>query len=292
MKISLFLMTKKGYDVLLSIINFGLSNIIDKIIISKDINVDNDYYIDIQSLAKKHNIPCYDRKDNYVITSSYCFAISWRWLISLSKNTRLIVFHDSLLPKYRGFAPLVNMLINKEPEIGVTAIFADAEFDAGDIIAQKRININYPIKISDAINIITPLYSELICDLLKKIQNDEKLIGTKQDENNATYSLWRDEEDYRIDWSKDSESIQRHIDSVGFPYKRASTLVNDKLYRIGDVEIIPDVFVENRNIGKILFVRDGCPIVVCGKGLLKIKELTDENGNSILPLKKFRIRFQ
>lgn len=292
MKITLFLMTQKGYDVLKSLINNGYIDIIDKVVSSKDSNVENDYYSDIKLLSNKHKIPFFDRKDSYSVTSSYCFAISWRWLIEQSENTVLIVFHDSLLPKYRGFAPLVNMLINKEPRIGVSAIFADREFDTGDIIAQKSIGISYPIKIHKAIDVLTPLYAELMCEICSKLKKGEKPQAIKQDESKATYSLWRDEEDYRINWSMDSESIKRHIDSVGYPYKMASVIIDGELFRIGDAEVVPDVFIENRSVGKVLFMKNGCPVIVCGEGLLKITEMTDEKGNSVLPLKKFRLRFQ
>jgi methionyl-tRNA formyltransferase len=55
------------------------------------------------------------------ICSDFNIAISWRWMLKVSN---LIVIHDSLLPKYRGFSPLVNMLINGEDTLGVTVLFA------------------------------------------------------------------------------------------------------------------------------------------------------------------------
>jgi methionyl-tRNA formyltransferase len=53
--------------------------------------------------------------------------------------------HDSLLPKYRGFAPLPNALINGEREVGVTALFASEEYDMGDIVCQRRLAVEYPM---------------------------------------------------------------------------------------------------------------------------------------------------
>ena len=49
------------------------------------------------------------------------------------------------MPKYRGFAPLVNSLVNGEKIIGVTALFASEEYDNGDIIMQSSVDITYPI---------------------------------------------------------------------------------------------------------------------------------------------------
>ena len=64
--------------------------------------------------------------------------------------------------------------------------------------------------------------------------------------------------------------------------------------RILGAEEAPDVTVETRDCGKVLFVRDGQPLVVCGKGLLKITDAhLEEDGRTtpLLPLTKFRIRF-
>ena len=57
--------------------------------------------------------------------------------------------------------------------------------------------------------------------------------------------------------------------------------------------IIDDVKIENRDVGKIIFIKDGYPVIVCGKGLLKITEAVYLNdAKSIFPLKKFRIRLR
>jgi methionyl-tRNA formyltransferase len=112
-----------------------------------------------------------------------------------------------------------------------------------------------------------------------------------QDESKATYSLWRDEADYRIDWTKQATMIRRFIDAVGFPFKGASCVVDGKVLRIAEAEEIADVIIENRDAGKVIFIQDGKPVVVCGQGLLKIHGLYDELGNSMLPFARFRSRF-
>ena len=266
--------------------------LIDFVVTARDDDVQADYYDEIFLTCNQLNIRCYDRKDVYHVTSRYAVAVSWRWLINLS-DTQLIVLHDSLLPKYRGFNPLVSCLINGEKKIGVTALFAADDYDTGDIIAQSLREISYPIKIERAIELIQDNYSELASEIAGTIANGLKLTGSKQDESEASYSLWRDEEDYRIDWNKPAENIRRFIDAVGFPYKGASTIVNDKPARVIEAEEVEDVKIENRIHGKVIFVKDGFPVVVCGEGLLKITALVDdETKESLLPLKKFRVRFK
>lgn len=289
--ITLFLMTQKGYEVLIALIE-NYVELISGVIGARDLKIEKDYYEEIKLCCDKHGIPFYDRNDKFVVDENFAFAVSWRWLINIP-SSKLIVFHDSLLPKYRGFNPLVSALINAETKIGVTALFATKEYDRGNIIAQSATNISYPIKIQDAINIITDNYRKLALLLAEKISHGETPKGVIQNEADGSYSLWRDEEDYRIDWSKSSGYIKRFIDSVGTPYKSASALINDKLARILDAEIIEDVKIENRTIGKVIFTIGSKPVVVCGSGLLKIIECVDDTTKaSILPLSKFRSRFR
>lgn len=284
-------MSRKGLVVIEDLIKQGYAKRIDKVVIAHDNNMTNDYYKEMLDACNKADIEVHDRIEKITIDSPYCITIAWRWLIPLQENTRLIVFHDSLLPKYRGFAPLVNMLINKEPYIGVTALTASEEYDKGDIISQKRVPVSYPIKITNAIDLVTPLYSEIVCEVFRKIINKEPLSAKPQNENDCSYSLWRDEEDYQINWKQSALEIQQFIYSVGFPFKGASTMMGDSLIRIIDCEIVEDVKIENRQAGKVIFIKDGYPVIVCGKGLIMIKKAYyDENGRNALPFKKFRTR--
>lgn len=178
---------------------------------SEDKNIQKDFFDEIKEIAQKEKIKFFNRFEDITPIekgfSGYKFAIGWRWLIKDERN--LIVFHDSLLPKYRGFAPLVNYLINNENLGGVTALFASSEYDKGDIIAQKSFEINYPIKINEAIEKIEPLYFELVDEIFTKIKSCEQLNSKKQDESKASYSLWLDNEDYFIDWSWSADKIKR-----------------------------------------------------------------------------------
>ena len=288
--VTLFLMTQKGFETLNALVD-GYSDAISAVVTARDLSLQKDYYEEIKSLCIKHAIPFCDRTEHEVIKSKYAIAVSWRWLINASSK-QLIVFHDSLLPKYRGFNPLVSALINGEERIGVTALFGSDQYDEGDIISSSAANVNYPIKIQEAIDLIVDSYKELAINIVQTIVRGDTIRATKQNETDASYSLWRDDDDYRVNWQQSSKSIKRFIDSVGFPYAGALTAVNTKLARILDAEIVQDVSVENRAPGKVIFMKEGIPVVVCGTGLLKINELLeDASGASLLPLRKFRSRF-
>ncbi|MCY7421205.1 MAG: hypothetical protein LH478_05610 [Chitinophagaceae bacterium] len=283
-------MTKKGYEVLNFLVNNGFTNHIAAVISSNDRNVVKDYYDEIKVLCTKAGIKFANRTENIGnINCELSVAISWRWLIN---ENELIVFHDSILPKYRGFSPLVNMLINGEQNIGVTALFANEEYDKGDIISQSVQKIKYPITIEKAIEQITKNYIELASHIFQAVSKNEKIVGKKQLDENASYSLWRDEKDYFIDWTGDSAGIKRFVDAVGFPFKGASTTCDGKSIKILSVIEQHDVTIENRLPGKVIFLKQGKPVVVCGSGLILIGEMRLAESNELFQIKKFRTRFQ
>jgi methionyl-tRNA formyltransferase len=289
-KLTVFAMTKKGKAVVTAI-HSAYPGMIAAVVASRDSGMAEDCYEDIRDFCDRNRIPFYDRKSPHSINTDYSLAISWRWLIDVH-SSRLIVFHDSLLPRYRGFNPLVTALINGDTKIGVTALFATGEYDRGDIIAQSATTIQYPITIAEAIDTIQANYVSLGLEIADKLYRDAPITASPQVEEEATYSLWRDDEDYFIDWSASAARIKRMIDAVGFPYKGAASFLDGKLARIFKAQVLCDVKIENRTPGKVIFIRDSKPIVVCGSGLLQIDEMTDEQGTSLLPLSKFRTRFR
>ena len=116
--------------------------------------------------------------------------------------------------------------------------------------------------------------------------------ASPQDDSQATYSLWRDEEDYAIDWSQSATDLRRFVDAVGHPYKGASTTLHGQRLRIRQVRALPDVSIANRTPGKVIFMRSGRPVVVCGEGLLLLEKVEDEHGEVIDRFDRFRLRFQ
>lgn len=296
-KLRLCIMTQKGLATLLAVLEIYPKSEV-QVFIGQDDNVQNDFSNEIIYMCQKHNVSYEIYRNKQTILpddeGSHTIAISWKWLIKLEKST-LIVFHDSLLPKYRGFNPLVSMLINKERSIGVSAIYGATEYDTGDIIAQASRDIDYPILISTAIDIICEVYRELATHLCLTILSGDELQKIKQNESEATYSLWRDDTDYLVNWGWSASKIARMIDAVGFPYSgaRAETICGLAI-RINSSRISRDVTIENRDPGKIIFWDDEGPTVVCGKELLKLTdyEIVGDQHSGGKENLKFRSRFK
>lgn len=219
-------------------------------------------------------------------------AVGWRKLIR-HEYKQIVVLHDSLLPKYRGWNPLLTALSNGDRTIGVTALLGNSEMDSGPIILQKKANISYPIRLEKAISLVSKLSAEVVAKIISELISGKKLKGKKQDESKATYSLWRDEKDFRIDWSQSASKIIRHIDSTSSPYAGASSLLDGQLVKIerADIWSIKPKII-NPTPGKIWQIINGEPVVLTGSGFIRITELNDSSGRSLLPLTKLRQRFE
>lgn len=170
-------------------------------------------------------------------------------------------------------------------------MLASDRYDCGDILGQKSVTFNYPLKIWDAIQLIEPLYFELVDDIHSKTLADQPHTRVIQNDQEASYSLWLDDRDYYVDWTWPADKISRFVDAVGFPYSGAISRLGKDEVILKQCGVMSDVFVENRtrHLGKVIFFEENMPVVVCAEGLLAIKEMTTPTGESLAI--NFRSRF-
>jgi methionyl-tRNA formyltransferase len=226
---------------------------------------------------------------NIIASDETVFSIGWQFLIP-GNPPNLIVLHDSLLPRFRGFAPSVAALIKGETEHGVTALRADSEMDCGPVASQVRLRIEYPMKIGDLFRKLGPLYTECVAQVLA-LPNDKLNALPPQCADGVSYSIWRDKDDFRVNWLQDSNNIERFINALGYPYGGATAILNDLQMSIHCCSVIPDVNFEERHPGKIWRLHaDGAIDVVCGSGMVQVSDLRDDQGYKITP-KHLRSRF-
>ena len=173
----------------------------------------------------------------------------------------------------------------------MTALLACDRYDCGDILGQKSVAFNYPLKIWDAIQLVEPLYFELVDEIHSKTLADQPHTRVIQNDHDASYSLWLDDRDYYIDWTWPADKISRFVDAVGFPYSGALSRLGEDEVVLKECKVISDVNVENRarHLGKVIFYEQNMPVVVCADGLLAIKEITALSGESLTI--NFRSRF-
>jgi methionyl-tRNA formyltransferase len=250
-----------------------------------------EYLEKILELARAHGVPAHDTSRGgreqlpaalEGLELDLLVAIKWRTMIpqSIVERARggLVVFHASLLPKYRGFAPVNWPLINGESETGVTMFYAAEEMDAGDIIEQRSRAITDD---TDA-GTIDAWLNETVERMLE--ENLPRLAsGTApriaQDHSQATYAIWRDPEDGRIDWNRPTREVFNLIRGLASPYPGAYSLLEGRRLTIWSAEIEREPRrYAGRNPGKVERIIPGEGVcVLTGDGTLRIKRVQLEN---------------
>ena len=214
------------------------------------------------------------------------FAVSWRYMIPASIYHRphlgAFVFHDSLLPEYRGFSPTVWAIINGEDHTGVTLFKIAEEVDAGDIVDQDRV----PIGLDETIAVVIERVTQTYLDLLER-NLDNLVSGTAsrypQDHSRATYTCKRLPEDNQIDWAMSSENIYNLIRAVSVPYPGAYTYLSGQKMRVWSARRVANArqYV-GRIPGRIVEVRPGeGSVVLTGDGALLLTQVQMEGGEIV-----------
>jgi methionyl-tRNA formyltransferase len=166
-------------------------------------------------------------------------AVSWRYYVppAVFRRARLgaYVFHDSLLPKYRGFAPTVWAMINGEPQTGVSLIEMGEGIDEGDIIAQAPVAIGPDVTIATVLENVTQAYLDMAGTHIPALAGGN-VARHPQDHSAATYCCKRLPEDNWIDWTAPTQRIYDLIRATTAPYPGAFTTLNQKTLRIWSAE--------------------------------------------------------
>ena len=145
--------------------------------------------------------------------------------------------HGSLLPKYRGAAPIQWALINGETKTGVTTFFLKEKVDTGSIILQKEIDILETDNFGTLHDKMSLLGADVVLETLDLIENGKYLELKEQDNLLASPAPKITKEITKISWNKPALEIHNLIRGLS-PYPGASFLHNDKNYKIFKSEIM------------------------------------------------------
>lgn len=191
------------------------------------------------------------------------------FLLSLPKAMPLCV-HPSLLPFYRGAAPIERTLINGEKETGVTIFRINKRVDSGDILLQKKIPVNKSDNIFSLKSKLAQEGAGLLVEALKKIeQGNYELIA--QDEFKATGAPKLKKEDGCINWRGEAQSISNLVRAtLGWP--SAYTFYRQTLIKITEVSVDRDSVVLLPPSTIIKIDKQGI-VVAAGKGAVRIKKV-------------------
>jgi len=191
-----------------------------------------------------------------------------------------INIHASLLPRYRGAAPLNWCIINGETETGVTTMLMDVGLDTGDMLLKKATPIDPDEDTSSLHDRLSLIGADLLHETLDLLVQG-KLVPEKQDDALSCYAPMLKKEDGLIDWTRDARTIRNLVRGMT-PWPGAFTYLDGKLVkvyraRIGEGEGAPGTVLDAG--------RDGIE-VACGGGSLLLDELQLE-GKKRLPVRDF-----
>ena len=189
--------------------------------------------------------------------------------------------HASILPKYRGAAPINWSLINGEKETGITIMKMDSGMDTGNIISSHKIKINNDDDTSMLTEKLSILSAKKIIEFIDNLILNGSYESKAQNENEATLAPKIKKEDALIDWQKDAEGIRNLIRGCN-PWPVAHTHFKDQIIRIFKVSLDNS---SNINPGQIIN-KDGRLIVGCGQGSIEIFEI-QRSGQKRLSGKEF-----
>ena len=191
--------------------------------------------------------------------------------------------HASLLPKYRGAAPINQCIIDGEQETGVTIMQMDAGIDTGDILTQKKVIIEEKETAETLFDKLSQAGAALIVETLPMLERGE-ITPVKQDESLAGYVKMMDKSRGKIDWTSDAASIERLVRGLN-PWPSAYTSCQGKTVKIWRSDAVAAVEAAQQP-GTIVSVGKDFFDVACGSGNLRIYELQLE-GKKRMDTKSF-----
>ncbi len=237
-------------------------------------------YTPVKESALKLNIPIYQpdkvKEESFVeelreLNPDVIVVIAFGQILSNDILTLpkygCINVHASLLPKYRGAAPIQWAVIDGEEKSGVCTMKMDEGLDTGDIIDVDEITLDPKETGGSLFDKLAKLGGELI---LKTLQNLEfgKATFIKQDDSKSTYAKKMTKELGHIDFTKDAESIERLIRGLN-PWPSAFTYLDGKVMKIWDADVVDAGGVP----GTVISEDKDSFVIATGSKALKVSEL-------------------
>jgi methionyl-tRNA formyltransferase len=184
----------------------------------------------------------------------------------------ILNIHPSLLPKYRGPAPIAGALLAGESEVGVTVMTVLPKVDSGHILAQSTLNV----RDEDTTESLTPklfaMGADLLIDTIPR-WIDGEITPQPQDDSKATYTRMFTKEDGFIDWSLTAVQISRIIRAFQ-PWPTCYTVWNGKTLKILQAAVLSETDATHKPGHVIQIDNDAARIgVITGEGILEIKRL-------------------
>ena len=200
-----------------------------------------------------------------------------------------INIHASLLPAYRGAAPIQWAVLNGEKESGVTIMQMDKGLDTGDMLLKRSVELS-PKETGDSLHDkLMHLGAELIVEALPKLEKGE-LVPEKQKDELSSYAKKLTKAMGQIDWSKDAVSLERWIRGLN-SWPSAYTFFGGKTLKIWEARVAEENGAQKAEPGHVVSVSREGFTVACGQGALQILSLQLEGKKRVLT-REFLLGYQ
>ena len=200
-----------------------------------------------------------------------------------------INIHASLLPAYRGAAPIQWAVLNGEKESGVTIMQMDKGLDTGDMLLKRSVELS-PKETGDSLHDkLMHLGAELIVEALSKLEKGE-LVPEKQKDELSSYAKKLTKAMGQIDWSKDAVSLERWIRGLN-SWPSAYTFFGGKTLKIWEAQVTEENGAQKAEPGQVVSVSRESFTVACGQGEQQILSLQLE-GKKRVSTREFLLGYQ
>ncbi|MEZ0315287.1 MAG: methionyl-tRNA formyltransferase, partial [Methylophilaceae bacterium] len=183
--------------------------------------------------------------------------------------------HASLLPRWRGAAPIQRSILAGDKETGVTIMEVVPALDAGAMISKGVLPITDHDTAQTLHDGLANIGAGLMVDAMAKLANEGSLQVTPQDESLVTYAAKLQKSEAAMDWNKTAIELSRQVRAFN-PFPVAHTSLNGEVCRIWMATALPG----QASPGTVADLVDGIT-VGCGEGLLKIEELQLPGGKRL-----------
>ena len=180
-----------------------------------------------------------------------------------------ITIHGSVLPKYRGSAPIQWTVLNGDKSAGVTAMYMAEGMDTGDIISVKTIPVGEKETAGELFDRLAALGAELLSQTVKDIELGN-VSAEAQNDAEATYAPPLKKEICPIDWKKTGREIIKHICGLN-PWPVATAEIDGKTFKIFDADYV--VKRTNKAPGTVISAGNEGIEIACADGTVFIRQL-------------------
>jgi methionyl-tRNA formyltransferase len=188
--------------------------------------------------------------------------------------------HNSLLPRYRGAAPLVWAMLNGERQVGISMFTLTGAMDEGDVWAQRATPVHNGDYIGDVLGRL-----EDACEEMMRVTYPQILDGTvrpvPQNHAEATFGAWRQPDDGRVDWRRSAEQLYREVRAQSSPYPGAFTSLGGRRLTVWRAGLFRAPYFGRP--GQLVRGPAQEPLVVCGDNRALQLELVQFDGDAAGP---------